>query len=241
MALTDNLVSWYNLEDATDQHASNNLSDIGTPTYTTGKVNNALTLDGSTDGLKRAAFFNPGTSDFTVAFWAKIANASTWRFCLGQTLTDGTDEWEFRAQQTTGVMNFHYEDSLTAGSISIFGATNICDNAWHFIVGLRSGTAVQLYVDDMTTTDGSATDSTPYTISNSKEFTMGAAGFSAPYIFWLSGQMDSVGLWTRALSQAERETLYNSGSGVAYSDLTGGGGGGGPTIFVPQQGRRGRW
>ena len=36
---------------------------------------------------------------------------------------------------------------------------------------------------------------------------------------WWTGDMQYVGLWSRALSSGEVTTLYNSGNGLAYSQL----------------------
>src|SRR3990167_2469213 len=49
--LTTSLVSYYKLEDATDFYGSNNLTAAGNASFVAGKVNNAVTLDGTDDYL----------------------------------------------------------------------------------------------------------------------------------------------------------------------------------------------
>ena len=62
------------MEDNTDEGTgANAVSNIGTPTYTSGKLNNALTLDGSTDALNLDALAADIASDTvgTFSFWVK--------------------------------------------------------------------------------------------------------------------------------------------------------------------------
>ena len=60
MALTDNLVSYWKLDEssgnAADSVGSNTLTNTGTATYAAGKINNGVVVNGSSQRLDSAAF-----------------------------------------------------------------------------------------------------------------------------------------------------------------------------------------
>jgi hypothetical protein len=64
------LVAYYTFDDTTNDSAgSNNGTVSGGPTYTTGKVNRALVLDGVDDVVSTPAGISG--SDFSYSFWMK--------------------------------------------------------------------------------------------------------------------------------------------------------------------------
>jgi len=83
-------------------------------------------------------------------------------------------------------------------------------NTWHHVVGTYDGTTMKIYVDN--------------DLKNSGTSFSGNVADSILYIGWdrgvagrfLTGKIDEVGIWSRALNSTEITELYNSGDGFAY-------------------------
>jgi hypothetical protein len=106
------------------------------------------------------------------------------------------------------------------------------DGSWHHIVLKANNGSATIYVDGVAGTSNSI----PETILESGYMSIGVNG-EANFAF-LNGEMDAVGIWNRALSDAEVAELYNNGTGLEIDNSGGGGGGGGgggnPTLVKMQ-------
>ncbi len=112
-------------------------------------------------------------------------------------------------------INFYVSDGATAVTTPSTGT--VTASAWHFVVGRRDGVNISVSVDNgafaNTASSVAAQDSTG-------AFVLG--GVDAAGTTPLDGKMDAVGLWKRALSNAEVTQLYNGGTGLRYQQLDAG-------------------
>ena len=157
-----------------------------------------------------------GTADFTVAFWFRMTSAfvsgnqglvtndffSTQR---GVSIYISGASGNYYAPQ----MNLHYTDN-TEETYSPFFATNLVPiSTWHFFcLRLSGGTAMDARLN--------ATASSTKTITKSFHSTRQRLFFGVRYTSteFLNGDLDEVAFWNRRLSDAELDTLYNSGAGI---------------------------
>lgn len=213
MALSDNLVSYYKLDEssgnASDSVGSNTLTNVGTATYSSAKINNGIDLNGSSQYLNGGNVLNLTTGAWTFSAWIKVTTTGSFEFVGGKSESAGTSDWYMRV---TNGNKAEIQFRNGASSNQVVGAVTVADNTWHHVVGLRNGTNVLLYVDG--SADGSATDNN-YNCSNSLDFHLGADSAGA-LNFKFNGQIDEVGIWNRALSGTEITELYNAGAGKQY-------------------------
>lgn len=210
-------------ENSTDDGTgANSFTNIGTPTYTSGKINNALTLDGTTDALNADAMLVDISSDTTgsFAFWTK-PNDGEFSFCITFGDTDGYAYFrmQLQAYDISGDVVFSIGDNSTdIMNIRTDGAV-VTDNGWHHIVITQDGSGIKVYVDG---NNVSYTD----TYSNPTSWLADAIGLdngrigctnrnSSGNTSFFGGQLDDIRYYSGyVLSQTEVALLYNSGTGT---------------------------
>jgi len=214
------------LENNTDDGTgANAVTDIGTPTYTapTGAsqptLNNALTLDGSTDALNLDALNSDILSDTTgsFSFWInKDAFAST-----GVIVGFGD----------TNVQEFIRIRVTTSGKlqVSLFIATvkkwehessaSISTGTWYHVVIVQDGVSPKIYLDTVDITNLIDTSDTTVWFSDFSGLDNGRLGCtnqnSAGNHQFFDGQIDDFRYYSnKVLTTAEVALLYNSGAGT---------------------------
>ena len=230
MALTDNLVSYWKLDEASgnaaDSVGSNTAVNTGTATYGAAIINNGVILNGSSQYL---TVTDHASLDFTTAFsasmWFKVTTMAADKALLVK--------WTYQTQGSWAIQT----GIDAADEIGIFIATSLTDNGngCHLTTdaaNLSSDTWYHLVVVYDGSQTGDANRLKIYVNASSKAFTVDAGAVpaslqnsSAPVNMGffggvltrhLGGSMDEVGLWSRALTSDEVTTLYNSGAGLQY-------------------------
>ena len=192
MALTDNLQAFYKLSDLSDSSGNNRtLTNNGNVSFASGKIGNAAVFDGS-NYLSKADF---SVTDFSVSFWCKIP-----------TLQDANPLVDFYPKlglETDSIGRISTGDFSSFNTWSDAGV--ILANEWHHIVATIVGTTATLYVNNVLITSDV---NEAYGNSNSR-LAIPVMGFQGN-----ERQIDAVGIWNRALSDAEVAELYNNGTGL---------------------------
>ena len=207
MALITNLISYWDMEDAsggiTDIHGSNDGTEGGNPTYgETGIIGDAIDFNGDgyfelgdtpfdiTDQLSISMWIKPDSfphnqmpiSKSYLAYEILIKGASWHAYINGDEMylpdLDPTTEWQH--------VVFTYDKD--GGD----------DNKILYVNGTNIGSETQTGTIDL----------------NNSQLTLGRRPGQAGYDY--HGLIDEVGIWDRILSPAEVTELYNSGAGLAY-------------------------
>lgn len=214
MAITDNLIAYWKMDESSGNMVDTVGSNTGTVTGVTygasGVINDAYSFDGNDYVVAtNATTFNPSSTNWTIALWAKITTNSTTK----------ADENTFIAiQDGTGTGRNIFYTSENDNTLSTFldgseescGTTLTTTDGWAHIVIQYDGTYYIFYKNGSLLCDNiSASPS-----SCNGDFVLGAHKTTTQQ--WLNGDMDEVGIWTRVLTSTEISTLYNSGSGLAY-------------------------
>ena len=206
MALSDNLISWWKLNEssgnASDSVGSNTLTNSGV-TYSSAKKNNGAVFNGSTSTYLEKTNVTAVTA-FSFSFWI---NVSTWNAvnaiidkvpaASGYRIWGGTT-WSGLLLTVNGT-NWAYSWTPTTGTW------------YHFVWTFDSGNAY-LYLDGNTTPVNSKTGLTLTDVSTNTL----CLGNRAAHDQKLTSILDEVGYWSRALTSSEVAELYNSGSGLTY-------------------------
>jgi hypothetical protein len=192
------LVAHYTFEGNTnDVVGGQNGTAAGTPVYATGKIGQAIELDGVDDSVDcgAGAVFNISTN-ITVACWIKVWQFDkTWQAIV----TKGDSSWRLHRSGTSNNIAWG-TTGLTP--LDLTGSANVNDGQWHHVAGVYNGTQKRLYVDG--NLDVWA-DSTGTISSNTFNVNIGENA-EATGRFW-TGLIDDLRIYSRALSQAEIASL----------------------------------
>jgi hypothetical protein len=218
-----NIKDYWKLEDLTDSVGGKTFTNNGSATFTSGKHNNALTLNGSSQYLNRTYDDALGWDgrDYTLSMWCYIdthkdkgdTTKAPLQFGKMNPTTD-TNSWSF-GSDSDGKMSFFYYD----GSIHTHvGATTISTGTWVHLAMVHDVSANTVYLYLNGSLDGSG--STAALAAQSADLIIGANNS-----VYFDGQIDEIGLWHYAMNSDEIEALYNSTVGAfrdGESDFSGG-------------------
>ncbi len=221
MALIDNLVSYWKLDeasgDALDAHGSNTLTEHGTGGVGTaaGIINNArsfVVADSDYFDHTDNTDLSTGDIDFTFAGWLKLTSDLTqqtfvskgdWGIGGEYSIVWNAFTWKLEVCSGSGFANYTV---LNDNSITYVSGVWYYLIWWHDSVNNLIGIAVN--------------DATPVTTAYSAGVWDGTGSFNIGRQTGngrhMDGLIDEVGFWKRMLSPSERTALYNSGAGFAY-------------------------
>ncbi|MBI4044595.1 MAG: LamG domain-containing protein, partial [Candidatus Diapherotrites archaeon] len=196
---------WHFNGNANDSKGSLNGTLIGsTVCNVSGKFGQACSLD---DTGGEIAFgqtnFGEGLSAMTFSVWFK--NTQTGGFPTGNGFIALKSSNVFQMQWDTDTKL--YFGAYNSGGQSAFASSNVGFNDttnWHHLAGVYSGSNVLLYLDGvLQNAQGSITGNT-FTSGNGFDIGLG----------W-KGLLDEIGVWNRALSSQEIQSLYTAGGGIS--------------------------
>lgn len=225
MALSDNLVAYWNFDDGSGTTVND---AVGTKDLTTNS-------DWATDGtLGAVGDFESGNSDysykaagdlyplitdsFTVQAWVKseslpggaqafvVSKGGNTGVNYGRyhlAYDNGTSKWAYLAHTTAGAQHDIYSDNTVTNG-----------NRYHLVITNAAG-AMKMYVNGTLQADTDTIAS--YRNDSETEFRIGRAAAGTGY--W-DGFITCVGYWSRALSGTEVTELYNSGTPLRYPFAT---------------------
>lgn len=218
---TTNLLAWWSMDETGTATRADSDTDVAYDltangagvNEVSGVVSNAVYLTAS-EYLSSASFPNTvHTSDFTVGMWINIqtSGSANWH-CIGQ-WGASTTLWLLYHNPNTEILTFLVDASAGSDGVATSDATWDDTDGNIFVVGVRSGDTMTLYVN------GSA-QSTTGDLSSSTES-------SGDVDLWINREANAYGdcyydecfIFTEALSSDDITWLYNSGSGRSYGDL----------------------
>lgn len=217
-----NMVSWwsFNEGDGTIAYDSISTNDgtINGATWSSGKVDSALSFDGVNDYVEvpNNANLNFGDSDFAISLWFKIGPFSGEKPIIAKRV------WSIHTEDgySIGLINSNTV-RIHAYSDKDLTTATFDDNAWHHIVLVihKTSNTYDFYLDNVKQS-GSITTSTQ---SNSYALRIGCN--SGPtFYYYFPGLIDEVTIFNRALSAEEVAAIYAAGSaGICLSDADGDG------------------
>jgi trimeric autotransporter adhesin len=225
MALTDNAVAYWKLEESSgtraDEIGGHTLTDNNTVTGATGKLGNAAQFTAANSEWLSVA--DHADFAFTTAFsgqaWIypdsvtgnhEIAGQWNWGSDPGWSIRLAGAELLCLIAASSGDLGSNYGQTTDA---SLSTAT------WYHVVwvydgsGANNAAKLKIYLDGTQKTL-SFTGTIPTSLQGpTTDVVLGR--FTGIGNYW-SGRQDAVGLWSRALTSTEDTTLYNSGAGLEY-------------------------
>jgi hypothetical protein len=204
MALTDNLLAFYRLDDISDSSGNNRtLTNNGNVSFAPGKIGNAAVFDGS--NFLTSPMTQSGITDFSISAFVNVSDTSA------QWLVSGRNS----AGDMSGIELLIYSQNLYFGANGeyIISSEQINANEWIHLAGTANGSTYKIYINanlvaTETKVSGSISETRPITIGSNSSGDYGLT----------TGQIDAVGIWSRALSDAEVAELYNNRAGGEVVD-----------------------
>lgn len=227
MALRDNMISYWNLDEASgtriDSHGSQDLTDKNTVQQASGggpggqncarfELANDETLwaDDSADN-------SFGDEDFTVAGWVFFVTFTGGNDVFLSKREEGDAQWQmlYKDSAAEDEMWHILQSSSGSGEVPVKDTGGFSTGTWYFCVGTYDAAANEIA---LTINDG-----TTFTTSHSG----GSWDGGGRLVFggFVDGgttadadvRMAMWGLWRRKITSSEITQLYNSGSGLTYS------------------------
>ncbi len=169
-------------------------------------ANGAINFDGIDDMLQvQATSVLKPTSQVAVEAWIKTTKTDT----NGADVISMADSYALRIK-TTGAVSFYFYDGTTWQTV-LSTSVNVLDGAWHHLVGQKSSSALEIYVDGVKRGTVAGLGSISYYVGGGS-LRLGRHGnTSNAYDF--TGLMDEVRIYSRTLSSSEVNAHFGAGAG----------------------------
>jgi hypothetical protein len=208
MALADNIVSYWKLEDLTDSVGSNTLTNNNTVTFSAGKISNGANFArASSQSLSRADNASLSlTADLTASFWLYLSSSPSSGEVYG--LFAKADSYKMFYQNASGTLKFTIETKAAGSTYTDINYT-LATSTWYHVVWTKSGTTNTIYVNGVSIGTGSASATMN---DNANAFYLGFEATTG----YLNGSLDEFALWSRAITADEASQIFNSNRGNQY-------------------------
>lgn len=188
----------------------------------TGKINSALTFDGSVDYIDAGNILNPGTGNYSITLWFKTStHGASSRGLMGK---DATSAQQFGLYiQNAGAVRAALQSSGANYQVTDAAGTQD-DGVWHHAAMTWNGTSktLKLYVDNVDQGAPFLTGGTVGDLTNSSTLKAALTDVSLKYV----GDLDDIRVFQgNELTAAQVSAIYNGGAGTETSlpNLEGGG------------------
>lgn len=208
--LLNGLVAYYKLEESSGHlvdsvNGYNTTSETGLAYQQTGKVNYCITMSGAGDEALIGDNSNFDLTNVSVCGWMK--SLEYWTPLFSNYAHVSTNFYGYGLYFNNGYPAFTVDSGATGAYSTAEDYAR--DDSWHFVVGTYDHSNVKIYVDgDLQTEQTSYSSDIVYT----------DAIVEIGYIdgTYANASLDEIGIWNRALTQAEVTELWNSGNGKTY-------------------------
>lgn len=221
-SLNNDLVAFWNLGDLQDSVGSHNLTNHNGAAFVSGKVGHCVLLDNSTQYLsvEGSSGLNFGNSSWSMAARINIsvANGFDSHFILSKSLTNTTQfdyriSFGYNASPPDGLLSIGVGDidGFIAGDFSIPASCEA--GVWYDIyAGFNSVTRTLVLRLD----SNALQTSTPFATAPVDKGYALRLGANRPDDGLFGGKLDSVGIWSRLLTDDEWAFYRRSGKGREY-------------------------
>lgn len=224
--------SYYKLDEssgnAADSVGSITMTNYGTTTYATGKINNGA--DGGTGSTAKQLLnttqspisYAEMASAMSINFWIK-PNASltgTDSYFGGIVPSNGSSQRYCDMLFTSATNTLRVRYGTSAGNTFFDTGTNPSSGTWYMFTFTYDGSTAKTYINGSETSTGSFTAAAGYGAAGTSSAVMGSDGGVASQP--VNAIIDEYGFWNVKLTTTEITDLYNGGSGNQYP-FSGGG------------------
>jgi hypothetical protein len=219
-SLLTGLMSYWKLDEtvaganAVDAKGLTTLTNTSCTTNQAGKIGTSFQFNGASPSyLGHLATTYEIATTLSVSCWFKTSSTGVYKCLMGDANSGGDYGYELDITDTNVVEWMVRDNNQTPASAGYSDSTNVCDGNWHHVVGTFDGTYAKLYLDGSLKGTSSAWAHNISYVGGNAYFDIGMRGWDGiPY----TGYIDEIGIWSRAITLTEVQTLYNSNSAKAY-------------------------
>lgn len=221
MALTDNVVAYWKLDESSGNAADSTgngytLTNNNTVGYVPAKINNGADFGASNTNktLSRTDSLGITNGSVSLSMWLWVDTQPASGESQTHAIVSASRYYIIRYRNVAGTRSLYFAGAGSSESgISITGDLAL-DTWYHAVITYDSGTGlITAYLNGVRV--GTATNSTTGTFT--PRTVIGGATTSVE--LW-KGLVDEVGVWSRALTYTEVSQLWNSGNAVQYNFST---------------------
>jgi hypothetical protein len=175
--------------------------------YVSGRIGQAVSLNGSSQYASFPSGFVSGLNDYSVSTWVNLNASSTWSriFDFGT----GTSTYMFLTPQNGSAIRFAITTGGAGSEQQITGSSALSTGVWHHVAVTKSGNTGTLYVDGGVIGTNTSMTLSPSSLGNTNQNWIGRSQYSGdPY---LNGWVDDFRIYNRALSASEVSSLASGG------------------------------
>jgi len=202
-----------------DSKGTSDLSDNNTVGYATGEVGNAALFSAASSeylSVNNNSALTTSNTSFTVSGWYYFGSSIQGSVLASKdNVTDRGRVWQLWFDPDNRVLGFDiWNNGYLLDSREVLVNNVNPTPAWHFIVAWFdvANHTLNLQIDNGTV--NSISTDTSYTYDSGIPIRLGRIGGPEPYSY--DGLIDEFGYWKRLLTSSERNSLFNSGSGLSY-------------------------
>ena len=220
MAITDNLISYWKLDEtsgnASDSQGSNTLTNSNV-TYSVGVKENCAIFNGTDARLVAGDYIYDPEAPFAISFWIYAPTAIATREGVGGLVFRGnSDETSHTGAQIYIDYSIRYSHRNSGDQIII--TSPIPANTWTHVAISKSGSGttgtVSIYINGVLNTSGTITN---FNTQTSNNVTLGRLGDSTLAKYHFEGRLDEVYIWSRELTQQDVNFLYTGSESGAQT------------------------
>lgn len=219
------LKAWWQGEGNTTDYAGGFDGTAHNNTYAFGEVGQCFHFDATASSYVAlgTSVGNFSTNDFSVGFWENVPTGNTNQCFIGNhPVSSSWKFWQVGFGSYVAPTNLYFRLGDDTTGHPILSATNIIiDGSWHHIACTRSNiggsqAVMSIYID------GALATNMTIGVINPNQTTYGLKlGYDQDLARFLTGSMDEVALYSRALSSNEVAAIYAAGAaGKCCADPT---------------------
>lgn len=192
----------------TDATGNGRTATVVNGTYVTGRTGSAVNLNGSNGYVALPAGILAGATNFSVALWVRVDTLTNWARVFDFGSGTGVNMF-LTARSGSGTARFAITATGAGGEQRIDAPTALPAGAWTHVAVTRNGNLGVLYVNGAEVARSTALTLSPANLGSTTQNWVGRSQYADPY---LDGAVDSLRLYSRALTAAEVADLASSGT-----------------------------
>ncbi|PYK96823.1 MAG: hypothetical protein DME19_18415, partial [Verrucomicrobia bacterium] len=213
-ALLSGQVAWWPANgNANDLIGANHGTLRNGATFSGGEVDQAFKFNGLGQFVEvpDSDLWAFGTNDFTVELWAEFDSVGNMALIASDEGGGSRNKWILFS--TGGGLIFHINSPTLGARDAVQAPFSPAAGVWYHLAVTRRGSSYTIFIDGDPA--GTATDSNAIPDAAASLTIGGAEGQ-----FYLNGSIDEVGIYSRALTASEVQSIYNAGAvGACQADL----------------------
>jgi hypothetical protein len=166
-------------------------------TYTSGKINQAASFNGTTSVINVSSFNLPASAS-SISFWF---NASSYTSVFFGSNSNTGNEYIYLSSSSE-----IWVQTNVSATFKVFTFSDIPLGTWHHLIVTRDSNITRVYLNGLESSSGGQTQTDLLTLNQIGKYSNGTvANFT--------GSLDEIYIWNRVITSAEISSLYNGGLG----------------------------